>query len=170
MLVFFKPSPALSAYEREEAWLRNEEKQEAETAFVRARRKSLISALLRLNRQNSRRLLILGLPARSFEVPVEALSGIRRIDGSFSGSVPRLSRSMCLSWCKAYVRASAAEEADALPFEFSLDAGKLYLEGGNAELIRFEIAKARGRATVLAIIRPTSGACLGGCCADESAA
>lgn len=161
MFMLYSSLPGLTDCEREELWLRNVESEEAESAFARSRRRHLFRA----NRRGGCRLFIIGVPSRVFQLPVGAVCGVRQDDGGLSRSLPRLSRSLRRSWLNAYARAATAEEEDSRAFEFSLVGGKLYLEGGNSELIRLEVAKALGRAAIPAVIRSAGEDCVGRCCA-----
>lgn len=130
----------------EELWLMQDRERDARLHFTASRRRAFLRRMLAL--------LGLGLPrkgsprlgeASDSEIAIQdiaGLAGARRALG-----LPPMPQALVRAWREEYYRADAIDCFE--PFSLILIEGHWYLEGGEMELIRIELARARSSAIAL---------------------
>jgi hypothetical protein len=129
----------------EELWLANDRERDARRLFSSSRRRRVARRMLAL--------IGLGLPrkvvfhsreASYFEIAIEDIAGLAGAKRALG--LPPMPQALARAWKEEYDRAEDIERFE--PFSLIMVEGYWYLEGGERELIRIELARTRGSASV----------------------
>lgn len=136
--------------EIEESWRIEDERRMADRAFEKSRRAAFFRSL--------RDYLGLGRSAFAFDYPrgprfelaLDDIAGIIDARGKFRDGIPPMPRKLIKAWRSAFAELRRGDEGQSR-FVFRFVAGRPYLEGGSAALLRLELARARGELRVKGI-------------------